>query len=129
VEYKLQAREWAQYLEILDAGDFTGPFRLGWLPDYPAAENYLRPIVGTGGDSNYSDYSSKEVDSLLAEGDQASSAEAAQQAYTDAENVALEDLPLLPLWVSQAPTAYSQDVDNVNYNIVDEIVLNEVTVN
>jgi oligopeptide transport system substrate-binding protein len=129
VEFKLQAREWAQYLEVLDAGDFTGPFRLGWLPDYPAAENYLRPIVATGGDSNYTGYSSKQLDNLLAQGDQADSQEQAVQFYQQAEDVALEDMPILPLWVSQAPTVYSDDVSNVSYNILDEVPLNEVTVN
>ena len=64
-DYKLQATEWAQYLELLDAQDFTGPFRLGWSLDYPSPENYLRPIVGTGGDSNYTGYSNPEVDDLL----------------------------------------------------------------
>lgn len=129
VQFKLQPREWAQYLEVLDAGDFTGPFRLGWLPDYPAAENYLRPIVATGGDSNYTDYSNKELDGLLAKGDQAESEEQATEFYQQAEDIALQDMPILPLWVSQAPTVYSADVSNVSYNILDEVPLNEVTVN
>jgi oligopeptide transport system substrate-binding protein len=128
VEFKLQAREWAQYLEILDAGDFTGPFRLGWLPDYPATENYLRPIVGCGGDANYSDYCNQQLDSLLDQGDQADTQEQAVQFYQQAEDIALQELPILPLWVSQAPTVYSQDVSNVNYNLMDEVELNEVVV-
>ncbi|MGH3356539.1 MAG: peptide ABC transporter substrate-binding protein, partial [Nocardioidaceae bacterium] len=128
VEFKLRASEWAQFLEILEAGDFSGPFRLGWLPDYPNTENYLRPIVGTGGDSNYTGYSDRELDSLLARGDRASSQERAIEYYQQAENVALEDMPILPLWVSQAPTAYSQNVQNVSYNILDEVPLNEVVV-
>jgi oligopeptide transport system substrate-binding protein len=129
VEFQLQAREWAQYLEILDAGDFTGPFRLGWLPDYPAAENYLRPIVGTDGDSNYTEYSSQQLDSMLDQGDAAESPEQAVQSYQQAEDVALEDMPIIPLWVSQSQVAYSTDVSNVSYNILDEVPLNEVTVN
>ncbi|MDQ4085663.1 MAG: ABC transporter substrate-binding protein [Actinomycetota bacterium] len=128
VEFKLQGREWAQYLEILDANDFTGPFRLGWLPDYPATENYLRPIVGCGGDSNYTGYCSQQLDSLLDQGDQAETQEQAVQFYQQAEDVALQDMPILPLWVKQEPTAYSQEVSNVNYNIMDEILLNEVVV-
>ncbi|MGH3356538.1 MAG: peptide ABC transporter substrate-binding protein [Nocardioidaceae bacterium] len=128
VEFKLQAREWAQFLEVLDAGDFTGPFRLGWLPDYPNTENYLRPIVATGGDSNYTGYSDKEVDNLISQGDQASTTEEAVKFYQQAEVAAVADLPILPLWVSQAPIAYSQEVENVSYNITDEVPLNEVTV-
>jgi oligopeptide transport system substrate-binding protein len=128
VEFKLQAREWSQYLEVLDAGDFTGPFRLGWLPDYPNTENYLRPIVGCGGDSNYTDYCSQQLDSLLDQGDQANSDEQATQFYQQAEDVALQDMPILPLWVSQNPTVYADNLSNVTYNILDEVPLNEVVV-
>jgi oligopeptide transport system substrate-binding protein len=128
-EFKLQAREWAQYLEVLDAGDFTGPFRLGWLPDYPSTENYIRPLVSTGGDSNYSDYSNKQLDSLLAQGDQAETEEQSVEFYQQAEDIALQELPILPLWVSQAPTVFSTDVSNVSYNILDEVPYNEVVVN
>jgi oligopeptide transport system substrate-binding protein len=128
VEFKLQAREWAQYLEILDAGDFTGPFRLGWLPDYPAAENYLRPIVGCNGDSNYTGYCSQQVDSLLDQGDQAKTEAQSTQFYQQAEDVALQDLPILPLWVSKAPIVYASNLSNVTYNVTDEVPLNEVVV-
>ncbi len=129
VQFKLQAREWAQYLEVLDANDFTGPFRLGWLPDYPAAENYIRPIVGCGGDSNYTGYCSKQLDALLAQGDQAKTAQQANQFYQQAEDIALKDMPIIPLWVSQAPTVYASNLSNVSYNITDEVPLNEVVVN
>ena len=128
IQFKLQSRQWAQYLSILDSGDFTGPFRLGWLPDYPATENYLRPIVGCGGDSNYTDYCSKRLDSLLDQGDQAKTDAQATQFYQQAEDVALQDMPIIPLWVSQAPTVYASNLSNVSYNIMDEVPLNEVVV-
>jgi oligopeptide transport system substrate-binding protein len=128
VEYKLQTREWAQFLEILEDQAFTGPFRAGWLPDYPANENYLRPLLATGGDANFTGYSSERVDDLVTRGDRAASPEQAQRFYQQAEDAALEDMPILPLWVSKAPTAYSPEVDNVSYNIIDEVPLNEVTV-
>ncbi len=35
IDYELQSTEWAQYLELLDKQEFTGPFRLGWGMDYP----------------------------------------------------------------------------------------------
>ena len=70
-DYKLQSTEWAQYLELLDARELhrSVPPRLGL--DYPSPENYIRPIVGTDGDSNYTGYSNPEVDDLLVQGDEA----------------------------------------------------------
>jgi len=85
--------------------------------------------VGCGGDSNYTGYCSKQLDSLLDQGDQASSDAQATQFYQQAEDVALQDMPILPLWVSQNPTVYSTNVSNVSYNILDEVPLNEVVVN
>ena len=125
VDFKLRATEWAQYLEILDAGDFTGPFRLGWAQDYPSMENYVRPIVGTDGDSNYSNYSNPEVDDNLQEGDRAQSQEEAIAAYQAADDAALEDLPILPLWFGINNTIWNDTVENVQYSISDSAPLLE----
>ena len=39
--------QFAEYLDTADAKKFTGPFRLGWGPDYPVMETYLKPLYGT----------------------------------------------------------------------------------
>ena len=130
IDYKLKSTPWAQYLKLLDAQDFTGPFRLGWSLDYPSPENYLRPIVGTGGDSNYSGYSNKEVDALLVEGDQAATLEESFAKYEAADDIALEDMPIIPMWSGVTSTASSDDVSNVRYDVGEgEIAFNEITVN
>lgn len=130
IDYQLKSTPWAQYLKLLDAQDFTGPFRLGWSLDYPSPENYLRPIVGTGGDSNYSAYSNKKVDALLVKGDQAPTLEESFKFYQQADDIALEEMPLIPMWSGVTATAASQDVSNVRYDIGEgEIAFNEITVN
>ena len=117
VDYKLQSTEWAQYLELLDAQEFTGPFRLGWSPDYPSPENYLRPIVGTGGDSNYTGYSNPEVDDLLVAGRRGSPRwKRAFASYQQAGDVALEDMPIIPMWSGSTAIAYSDAVGDVSYD-------------
>ena len=129
-DYKLQATEWAQYLELLDAQDFSGPFRLGWSLDYPSPENYLRPIVGTGGDSNYTGYSNPEVDDLLTQGDQATDTEEAIGLYQQAGDIALEDMPIIPMWSGGTAIAYSDQVGDVRYDQGDgEIAFKEISVN
>ncbi|HET7326793.1 MAG TPA: ABC transporter substrate-binding protein [Nocardioidaceae bacterium] len=117
VDFKLRATEWAQYLEILDAGDFTGPFRLGWLQDYPSMENYVRPLVSTNGDSNYSNYSNPEVDQNLKKGDQAQTQEEAIEFYQAADDAALEDMPILPLWFGIDNIIWSDNLSNINYSV------------
>lgn len=128
-DYKLNATEWAQYLELLDAGNFEGPFRLGWSLDYPSPENYLRPIVGTDGDSNYTEYSNPEVDELLTQGDQAGSIEESYDAYHQAGDIALEEMPIIPMWSGVTAIAFSEEVGDVRYDVGDgEIAFGEITV-
>lgn len=130
LDYKLQSTEWAQYLELLDAQDFTGPFRLGWGQDYPSPENYLRPIVGTGGDSNYTGYSNPDVDELLVAGDEAASLEDGIASYQQAGDIALEDMPIIPMWSGKTAIAYSDAVGDVTYDLnAAEIAFKDISVN
>jgi ABC-type transport system substrate-binding protein len=130
VNFKMRAIEWAQYLEILDAGNFTGPFRLGWGMDYPSPENYLRPLLDTNGDSNYTGYSNPELDDLLVQGDQAETQEEAFELYQQAGDLGLEDMPLLPLWSSIDNVVWSERVDNVRIDAMRGDVgwINEIVV-
>jgi oligopeptide transport system substrate-binding protein len=129
IDYTLKATEWAQYLELLDAQEFTGPFRLGWSLDYPSPENYIRPIAGTNGDSNYSGYSNPKVDALLEKGDQATTLEESFEFYQQAGDIALEELPIMPMWSAITAIAYSDQVTDVRYDVGEgEVALGEVSV-
>jgi ABC-type transport system substrate-binding protein len=128
-DYELKSTEWAQYLELLDAQEFTGPFRLGWSLDYPSPENYLRPLVGTNGDSNYTGYSNPEFDELMVQGDQAATIEESFEFYHQAGDIALEDMPIIPMWSGSTAIAHSDQVGDVRYDQgLGEIAWNEVTV-
>ncbi len=130
IDYQLKSTEWAQYLELLGAEKFTGPFRLGWSLDYPSPENYLRPIVGTGGDSNYSGFTNSEVDDLLVQGDQAETLEESFALYQEAGDLALDELPIIPMWSSEVAIASSDGVGDVRYDVGEgEIAFGEITVN
>lgn len=90
-----------------------GMFRLGWIADYPALENYLGPMYSTGGSSNYYGYSNPEFDKLLVEGDRAASPEAALALYQQAEDIIARDLPVVPLRYMQNTFGISTRVANV----------------
>jgi ABC-type transport system substrate-binding protein len=111
--------EFAEYLEVADAKKFTGGFRLGWVMDYPSPENYLKPLYGTQGSSNNTGYSNKEFDKLIAEGDAAATLEDGIAKYQAAEDLVLEDMPVIPLWFGQSAMAYNDNVDNVEYDVID----------
>ncbi|MGH3341812.1 MAG: peptide ABC transporter substrate-binding protein, partial [Carbonactinosporaceae bacterium] len=119
VNFELKSLDFAEYLEKLDADTLDGSFRLGWLMDYPSMENYLQPMYGKDGSSNYTRYTSDEFEALMAKADAASSTEESIKFYQQAEDVVLEDLPIIPLWAGQDLFVYSENLENVKYNALD----------
>jgi oligopeptide transport system substrate-binding protein len=115
IEFK--SLEFAQYLSRLDAEEITGPFRLGWVMDYPSPQNYLEPIFGTDGSSNNFGYSNNEVDQLIAEGNAAATIDDGIEFYHQAEDLILEDMPNIPMWFGKVQAAHSENVDGV---VIDE---------
>lgn len=109
IDFELREQEWAQFLEILDANEQTGPFRLGWIPDYPLNENYLKPIYGNGPDNNFG-YLNEEFEAKLAEADVAPDIETAKKLYRDAELILGEDMPIVPLSFNITSTFYSENL-------------------
>ena len=87
--------------------------------------------MGTGGDSNYTGYSNPEVDDLLDAGRRGRPRwKRASASYQQAGDVALEDMPIIPMWSGKTAIAYSDDVGDVAYDLSDrEIAFKEITVN
>jgi oligopeptide transport system substrate-binding protein len=121
VEYALRGDlQFAEYLPLQDAQGMTGPFRSGWIMDYPVAENFLGPLYSTEAlppaGSNVTFYSNPEFDRLLAEANAADGDEAAIAGYQAAEDVLLADFPAAPLFYRLNQGAHSERVDNVIIN-------------
>ncbi|MEV4223658.1 ABC transporter substrate-binding protein [Nonomuraea sp. NPDC049725] len=116
--------KFAAILDDLDAKKYKGMFRMGWAIDYPSAENYLTPIFSTGAmttGSNYSGYSSKEFDELVAKGDQAPTAEEGLKLYQQADDVLIKDLPYIPVYFYRNNSGYSTKVKNVKINLLNQV--------
>ena len=133
IQYKLQGGlQFAEYLPKGDAKGFTGPFRLGWSMDYPSPQNYLEPLYSTAAlppnGSNASFYSNKAFDDKVAEGNGAESNDAAITAYQAAEDLLLEDMPIMPMFFGKIQSAFSERVDNVVVDAFGRIRLEDVTV-
>ncbi|SCL19499.1 peptide/nickel transport system substrate-binding protein [Micromonospora nigra] len=121
IDYELKVNlQFPEYLETADSRKFTGPFRLGWGPDYPFMETYLAPLYSTGADSNNSTYANPAFDALMTEGDAANSIQEAIPAYQKAEDLLVEDLPVIPMWFSKVAAVYGENVDNFVWNAVSD---------
>ncbi len=64
VNVKLVNQEWAVYLETVKGANTPQIWRMGWCPDYPDANNYLREVMASNGSSNPTDAQGKPLGGL-----------------------------------------------------------------
>jgi oligopeptide transport system substrate-binding protein len=107
----------AEYGPLMDQQGMTGPFRMGWAMDYPSPQSYLEPLYSTQAQppagSNVAFYANPAFDALVAQGNAAPTAEQAIAAYNQAEDLLLEDMPVVPLFFQVTQSVYSPDVADV----------------
>lgn len=111
-EIELKGLEVRSYVEPLFGKAFDGPFRVGWSLAYPSPQYALQPVFETDSSSNDMGYSNTEFDERIAEANRILD-ESAIELYQQAEDVVLDDMPIVPLWYSVDGIAWSEQVDNV----------------
>ena len=106
------------YGHLEQHGDFDVA-RAGWIADYKDPSNFL-DLCKTGAGNNYSEYSSKEYDDLLAAGAAAASPEERMKNLSDAEAVGVaRDLCVLPLLYYGFHTVVSNKLKGWEDNVMD----------
>jgi ABC-type oligopeptide transport system substrate-binding subunit len=121
IEYTLTVdQQFAEYLATLENEEATGPFRLGWGPDYPLMETYLTHLYGTNQSSNYFGYSNPDFDELIRQGDAAATVEEAIGFYQQAEDLVAADMVVIPLWFGTQTVLYNPEVvEEIGFNPID----------
>ncbi|MGE7385516.1 peptide ABC transporter substrate-binding protein [Streptomyces sp. NPDC004126] len=116
---EVTAKPYAKFGDMLDdlgAAKYKGAFRMAWSMDYPAAENYLRPVfskVAIEQGSNYGHYRNDEFEKVMAEADKATDAAEGLKLYQKADDIIIKDLPYIPVFTYMSSAAYSKSVKNV----------------
>lgn len=129
IDYELKVNlQFPEYLAALGDKGVDGVFRLGWGPDYPVIETYLAPLYSTNGSSNNSRYSNPAFDDLIKQGDGAPTAKDGIAAYNKAEDIILEDLPVIPMWFGKVTALYGDNVKKFSYNPISGVMYNELVV-
>lgn len=125
VKYRLKSLPFSQILPLQDQKGMTGPFRSGWVMDYPSIYNFLESLYGTvalpPGGSNYVFHVNPAFDDLLREGNKAHTIEQATQNYQKAEDLLFKDFPAAPLFYEVNQAVHSKRVSNVKITIQDTI--------
>lgn len=120
--------KFADLLTKVEKKENVGLIRLGWIMDYPLMENYLGPLYGTTGSSNYYGYSNPAFDNLVKEGSAAPTPEAAIQKWQQAEDILAKDMPVLPLRYGQNVYGHSEKVTNVEVDAQQRVNLYKIEV-
>ncbi|GGR28745.1 peptide ABC transporter substrate-binding protein [Streptomyces roseolus] len=114
-------------LEARDANQVKGMYRGGWIADYPVNVNFLKELYHSKAESNSGRFSDKEIDELMAKGDNANSIEESVKAYQEVEKKLAQKMPAIPLWYYRTNAGHGKAVTNVTVDFHGEIVLNAVT--
>jgi ABC-type oligopeptide transport system substrate-binding subunit len=120
-----EAREWADYLELLNNQEVTGPFRLGWGQDYPSPLNFLEPLYASYsspdlGGYNNAFYANPDFDAALAAGKEKIAAsgqlEDGLADYYAAEDILCDDANIMPIRYGINQFVHSEDVSDLYVN-------------
>jgi ABC-type oligopeptide transport system substrate-binding subunit len=113
VDVEVRQYEFKDFQAGLNQGQFQ-MFVYGWVADYADPENFLRSLLGTGSPFNNANYSNEQFDNLMKQGDQQADEQQRLSFYSQAEQIALSDVPILPIY------------HNVTYMLVKPYVKNLV---
>jgi len=98
----LKVMEWKQYLQFLGPppNSDVDVYRLGWIYDYPDAQNGL-VLFTCGSGNNSTNWCNKKFDALVAKGTKTQNAAARYKIYQQAESLISGpkgDVPLIPIY-------------------------------
>ncbi|WP_141576422.1 ABC transporter substrate-binding protein [Actinomadura sp. WMMA1423] len=117
----------SDYFSLLGDRKEKGPYRQNWEADYPSPQNYLENMWGSAG--NRMGWENKEFDDLISKANKASDQQQAFALYNQAEDIAIREMPMIPLWTWAGEGGRSKRVDNVTITPFSSgLVATEVTV-
>ena len=130
ITYQLRGDQmFSEYLKTARGKLMTGPFRLGWLMDYPSPQNYLEPLYTEAAlppGSNTAFYVNEAFDAKIEEGNRAESNDEAIELYQEAEDILLQDMPVMPMFFRATQGARSENVEDVQFDAFQDVALTRV---
>ena len=111
LEVKYTGKQSSEITELANNHKLDGLRFSGWGHDYPSIEDYLTPMFKSNGDANFAMYTNPALDAVLAKGDAEPDQEKAIKLYQQAEDIALEDMPLIPLYTKSNAYLHSAKIE------------------
>lgn len=111
LQVKYTGKQGSEITELADSRKLDGLRFGGWGHDYPSIEDYLTPMFKSNGDANFAGYKNPALDAVLAKGDAEPDPDKAIKLYQQAEDIALEDMPLIPLYTKSNAYLHSTKIE------------------
>ncbi|WP_432186727.1 ABC transporter substrate-binding protein [Streptomyces sp. Tue6028] len=105
----LKSRPWKTYEAGYRKGEYP-VFGRGWFPDFPDAENFIAPFVGTQNALGTPYPSPRITNQLLPDSRRQSDRAAVVKEFEEAQQILVDDARLLPLWQGKQYVAASEDI-------------------
>jgi len=101
---------------------------LGWIADYPDPQNFLQTLFYTGTEYNNGRFSSEELDDLIDRAAVEQDHGRRMRLYQQAEQVVVDQAPVIPLWFNQSYVLVNPRVKNYSIDPLGVPRLNLVTI-
>jgi ABC-type oligopeptide transport system substrate-binding subunit len=118
VEASIEKREWKYFLDTRELRDDWDVMRFAWVGDYNAPNTFL-DILRSRDEQNLAAYSSPAFDDLMVKAARHSDRQAAAELLRSAENIALDDNPIAPLYFFSSKHMVHSSIGGFEENIVD----------
>lgn len=105
--------EWSDFQKRWATGKLDA-YAVGWVADYPDADTFGAPLVGTDGTMN-TGYSSGLVDHLIQSGRGYADRGEATEDFRELQQAVAADVPVIPLWQAKEYVVGSEDVGGGQY--------------
>lgn len=112
-EIYIRGYEWTDFQESYAAGRIDA-YTLGWIADFPDADNFSAALVGTG-NSTKNGFGDKRIDKLILESQQYADRSAAVKPLGEVQQLVAQNVPMIPLWQSKSYVVTSEDVGGGQY--------------
>jgi oligopeptide transport system substrate-binding protein len=117
IDVELANTDWKVYLSRQNIGDYTIA-RAGWIGDYPDPKTFLDMMV-SGRGNNQTGWSNYEYDNLLIKAAQSPSQEERFKHFYKAEQILMDELPIIPIYTYTRVYMLNQDVKGWSPNLLD----------
>lgn len=132
IEFKLRSLDWAAYLATTYAPLEESGLQVsvgGWGPSTGDADWGLRPILHSGyfppNGSNSARYANAEFDACIEKGMKAQDHKEREDAYSRAQEIINEDLPIIPLYLNKNLYGINEKVKNVEMSPLGFLMINQ----